>query len=260
MAAAVGAALVLSIAGCASSHSGAASGGTTGTATGTTTGTAGERGPTGTTGSVDDGRVATGGRRGGAGKDRTDDATGQTGQPGRSSTGEQAGQSADQHAQSETGTATAAPLSDAQILGVVKVANDGEVAAGNLAVRKATAPEVRDFAKDMVKDHTEASQKVDQASAGTPMSNSEMSSKMVKDANTEIQALNAQSGPEFDRSYIQGQVKMHQGLLDAIQGNLLPHAQSAQVRQLLEQIRDKVTEHLRQAQQLQQQLASVAAR
>ena len=231
MAAAVGAALVLSIAGCASSHSGAASGGTTGTATGTTTGTAGERGPTGTTGSVDDGRVATGGRRGGAGKDRTDDATGQTGQPGRSSTGEQAGQSADQHAQSETGTATATPLSDAQILGVVKVANDGEVAAGNLAVRKATAPEVRDFAKDM-----------------------------VKDANTEIQALNAQSGPEFDRSYIQGQVKMHQGLLDAIQGNLLPHAQSAQVRQLLEQIRDKVTEHLRQAQQLQQQLASVAAR
>jgi putative membrane protein len=264
LAATFGVVLALAAAGCASSKSGgAASGGTTGAATGTTAGTAPERGETGNAGTAE-GTAAATGRRGHSGTTDAGTKTDQTGQSGQTSSADRGGQPAEQGtAAGETATGAAAKnatLSDAQILGVVKVANDGEVAAGNLAVRKAAAPEVREFAKDMVKDHTEASKKVDQTAAATPLSNSDLSSKLVKDANSQIQALNAQSGKEFDRAYIEGQVKMHQGLLDSIQSNLLPHAQSAQVRQLLEQMRDKVSEHLQQAQQIQHQLASVAAR
>ena len=47
-------------------------------------------------------------------------------------------------------------LSDAQILKVLMVANQGEVDQAKLALTKATMPEVRAFAEQMITDHTAA--------------------------------------------------------------------------------------------------------
>ena len=163
----------------------------------------------------------------------------------------------DRTAQSTTG-APSGPLNDAQILGVLKVANESEVAAGQLAVQKAMAPEVRDFAQDMVQDHLVAGQQVDQTATAAPPSESEMASTMLREANAQIESLNAQTGTEFDRAYVESQVKMHQDLLDAIVAELLPKAQSTAVRQLLESMRGKVGEHLEEARELKQQVASLA--
>jgi putative membrane protein len=52
---------------------------------------------------------------------------------------------------------------------------------------------------------------------------------------------------------------MHQELLDAIETEFLPNAKNAEVKQLLEQTRTKVTDHLEEARQLQQQLSSAPA-
>ena len=149
-------------------------------------------------------------------------------------------------------------LNDAQILGVVKVANESEVATGQLAVQKSMAPEVRDFAQDMVQDHLAAGQHVDQTATAAPPSSSEMATTMVQEANEKIESLNAQTGGEFDRAYIESQIEAHQELLDAIESHLLPEAKSAAVKQLLESMREKVSDHLQQARQLQQQMASIA--
>jgi len=158
-----------------------------------------------------------------------------------------------------TGSSAAAKLDDSQILGVVKVANDGEVAAGNVAMKRASSADVKQYAQHMVKDHTEARQQVEQTATTKPMTNSPMATSMVQAANQQIQTLNTQSGADFDRSYIESQVKMHRELLESLESKLIPQAQSAEVRQLLEGMKDKVSEHLQEAQQLQQQLASAAA-
>src|SRR5688572_23615949 len=81
------------------------------------------------------------------------------------------------------GTASDESLNDAQILGVVKIANESEVATGQLAVQKSMTPEVRDYAQDIVQDHLAAGQHVDQTATAAPPSGSQLATAMVEDAN-----------------------------------------------------------------------------
>jgi putative membrane protein len=59
------------------------------------------------------------------------------------------------------------------------------------------------------------------------------------------------SGAEFDRAYIANKVTYHQTVLDAIDNTLIPNAQNAELRALLEQTRPAVAAHLQHAQELQ---------
>ena len=61
---------------------------------------------------------------------------------------------------------------------------------------------------------------------------------------------------EFDRAYVESQLKMHQDVLDTIENELLPAAQNDEIRQLLETMREDVETHLAEAQALQQKMAS----
>jgi predicted outer membrane protein len=75
-------------------------------------------------------------------------------------------------------------LDDGEILGVMKAVNEGEVVAGQLAAQKATMVEVREFAQDMVHDHSAGKQQVEQtAAAATPVADSPMADKIAKDVN-----------------------------------------------------------------------------
>ena len=150
-------------------------------------------------------------------------------------------------------------LSDGEILGVIKMANEAEVVTSQLAVQKATAPEVREFAQQMIDEHGEADLKVDQtAAAAEPASESEKASTIADEAKRKIESLNGQTGAAFDRAYLESQVKMHQDVLATIQDELLPDAESAEVRQLLETLRGDVQQHLAKAEQLRQGMASAA--
>ena len=99
------------------------------------------------------------------------------------------------------GTAYAQNLSkdDQRILTSLAQANVNEVAAGNIALQKATSPEVKSFAQKMVDDHTKGLQDVQQvAQAKNVTLPTEPDAKHKKMADR----LNALSGEEFDKSYI----------------------------------------------------------
>jgi putative membrane protein len=74
-----------------------------------------------------------------------------------------------------------------------------EVQASQLAVTKAAGQDVKDFARKMVQDHTQANAKVQQLAQakGTPLP-SELSAADAKN----IKALGALSGAQFDRYYM----------------------------------------------------------
>ena len=67
-------------------------------------------------------------------------------------------------------------------------------------------------------------------------------------------SLSKLKGAAFDKAYVDGEVTYHAGLLDAIDKTLIPSAQNAELKALLEQTRPTVAAHLKAAQDLQAKL------
>jgi putative membrane protein len=82
-----------------------------------------------------------------------------------------------------------------------------EVQAAQLAQQKSTDPKVKQFAQQMITDHTQANQKLlalAQQKGVTPPT--ELSARHQ----TEMSKLQGLDGPKFDRMYLKGQVRDHQ--------------------------------------------------
>lgn len=164
-------------------------------------------------------------------------------------------------AESPPAAETAAPapapaqsaVTDPQIAAIVVAANEVDIRAGELARERAENPEVKAFAERMVTDHTgvnkAASDLVGRLGV-TPEPNA-TSQKLTQDGEQARAALQGQTGAAFDRAYVDGEVAYHQAVLDAIDQTLIPGAQNAELKALLEQTRPAVAAHLEHARQLQ---------
>ena len=170
----------------------------------------------------------------------------------------------DSEASEQPSTATAAPAStapapavtDPQIAAIVVAANQVDIEAGELAREKATDPRVKEFAERMVTDHTgvnEAATALVTRLGVTPEPNA-TSQQLTQDGEATRTELQGQSGAAFDRAYVANEVAYHQAVLDAIDQTLIPSAQNAELRALLEQTRPAIQAHLDHARQLQTSL------
>jgi putative membrane protein len=149
------------------------------------------------------------------------------------------------------GTAAAGAMSDAQILAQASGSNGAEIAAGQIAQGKARNTEVRNYARDMVTEHQAMQGQVDRVvtSAGiTPqLAQPDTMQQKLDQARQQLQGQAA--GPEFDRMYMDMQVRDHEAtlnLLNAARGA----AQNAEVRTVVEQAIPKVQQHLERARQI----------
>ena len=152
--------------------------------------------------------------------------------------------------------AAAATVTDPQIAAIVVAANDADIKAGRLAASKSTNAEVKRFGQMMVTDH----EGVNKAAVAlvtklnvTPEENA-VSRQQMEAGQQNLTNLQGLSGAAFDRAYIANEVTYHQGLLQAMSQTLIPSAQNAELKALLEQTRPVVEAHLRQAQQIQTSL------
>lgn len=146
-----------------------------------------------------------------------------------------------------------ATLNDAQIMAVLNTANMGEISQGQIALQKAQNAQVKSFAQKMVTDHTNNYQKGQALGArlGVTPQNNEISIKLKKDSDDVVMKLNKADGKNFDKEYIDSQVKVHKMVLKTIDDKLLPNAQNAELRNLLAQTRPAIAMHLQTAEQLQ---------
>jgi putative membrane protein len=154
------------------------------------------------------------------------------------------------------GASPTSTLSDDQIFGVLHTANVGEIEQARLAQKQAKNARVKQFAGMMIKDHSDADKKGTDVAKKTKASPapSDVSRNLESDAKQLTSAMSSQKGSDFDRSYIDAQVKEHQGVLDLIDKQLLPNAQSAELKSLLQSLRPKIEGHLREAQDIQKAL------
>lgn len=150
-----------------------------------------------------------------------------------------------------------AQLNDNEISGIVAAANKGEVEQAMLAQTKAKDARVRKFAAHMVADHTDAEKRETQLiqKAGLKNEESPVSTQLTNDSTRLMESLKTQNGPEFDRTYIDAQVKEHQQLLDMIDHKFMANVKSPELKSFLQTLRPKIEMHLRNAKEIQKSMA-----
>jgi putative membrane protein len=155
---------------------------------------------------------------------------------------------ADAGATGTAGTAGAGSgqLSDAQIAAIAVAANKVDVEAGRAARKKTKNAKVRTFANDMIRDHTSANK---QAAAlvkklGVTPEENDTSRGLTQGGEDNLANLKSMKGKEFDRAYAEHEVAYHQQVLDALDQKLIPGAQNAELKSLLQSVRAVIAQHL----------------
>jgi putative membrane protein len=146
--------------------------------------------------------------------------------------------------------------SDPQIAGIVVTANQIDVDAGKLAKTKSKNKEVKDFAQQMITDHTAVNK---QAAAlakklGVKPEPSDTSKALKKGASQNMANLKKLKDGAFDKAYIDHEVAYHQQVLDAIDKVLIPDAQNQELKDLITKVRPAIQAHLEHAQHVQADL------
>jgi len=147
---------------------------------------------------------------------------------------------------------TDAAWTDANVVDVLTVANQGEVDYSQLGVEKATDAGVKQFAQMMVKDHGAMLDAVKGLATRlnvTPATNDKATN--LKEENTkDINDLNGKTvGKDFDVEFMEEQVDMHQETLDLL-NDLDSRTTNADLKAAIAEAKPKVQAHLDQAKTL----------
>ena len=144
-------------------------------------------------------------------------------------------------------------LSDPEIASVAVTANQIDIDAAKLAKEKSKDQDIIKFAETMINDHQAV---INQAVAlvkklnVTPKDNA-TSQKMSADAANTKKILQSKSGKDFNKAYIDNEVAYHKAVIDAVQNVLIPQAQNAKLKQLLQDIMPALKTHLEHAEMIQ---------
>ena len=155
-------------------------------------------------------------------------------------------------------TAAMAPaLDDPTIVSIFDAANTYDIEASNLALEKSRNAEVRALAQEFVNDHTTVRQQGRDLAAKLgvtppPMSEGPLSQSHAA-AMTNLRSL---SGAAFDKAYVTNEVTYHSAVIQAIQNDLMPAIQNAELRALVEKVAPAFQAHHDAAQALQAKLGN----
>jgi putative membrane protein len=153
-------------------------------------------------------------------------------------------------------------MTDGEIVAVTSAANNGEIEMAQLATKSATNADVKNFAAMMVTQHRDMETKGKTLAAKakiTPAEN-DASKSLKSDVDSSLATMKGQKGKDFDKAYIDAQVKAHRDVLNMIDNKLLPSAQNGDLKTMLTDARTHVATHLAKAEEIQQKLESAPAK
>jgi putative membrane protein len=153
--------------------------------------------------------------------------------------------------------APAAPaINDAQIAHIVVTADAIDSTAGALAAQKGSAKDVKDFGKMMVTDHGAVNKQAVALATklGVTPEDNDVSRQLQTGADANTAKLQGLTGKDFDKAYIDNEVAYHQAVADALTQKLIPGAQNAELKALLEKSLPAFAAHLDRAKQIQASL------
>jgi putative membrane protein len=148
-------------------------------------------------------------------------------------------------------------LDDPTIVAIFDAANAADIETGQLAAERGSSKEVRDFGAMLVRDHKMVRQQgrdLAERLGVTPTPPADVASAKAHAA--VMSDLRSKRGDEFDRAFLEHEVKFHQDVIDAVQTTLLPSIQNAEVKALVVKVTPAFRAHMVAAQKLEKQLAA----
>lgn len=144
-------------------------------------------------------------------------------------------------------------LTDPEIASVAVVANQGDIGFAAIAKERSKDAKVLEFAETMARDHQAV---IDQAvtlvkKLGVTPKDNAVSKKLVADAESTKKNLRSQSAAAFDKAYIDNEVAYHKAVIGAVETVLIPQAQNAELKALLEKVVPVLKTHLSHAEMVQ---------
>ena len=143
--------------------------------------------------------------------------------------------------------------SDPQIVGIVVAADQIDIDYAKLAMSKTKNKQVRDFAQQMITDHSAVSNSVSGLAAKLSLTpaDSDTSNSLKAQAQQMTQKLQGLKGKEFEKAYIDNEVAYHQAVVNATKTVLVPSAQNAELKSALQGAVPLFEGHLQHAQRVQ---------
>ena len=138
---------------------------------------------------------------------------------------------------------------DPQIAHIVVTANQIDVDAGKLAKSRSKNKEVKAFAQQMITDHTAVNKQAGALAKklGVKPEDNDTSKSLRKGAQENLANLKKLKDGAFDKAYVDHEVTYHEQVLGAIDKVLIPSAQNAELKGLIEKVRPAIAAHLEHA-------------
>jgi putative membrane protein len=145
---------------------------------------------------------------------------------------------------------------DPQIADIAYTAGQIDIEQAIDALKRTHNKAVRAYAEEMIRDHLAVNNKVlalcDKLKV-TPEEN-DTSKTMYRDARQKREELRALSGTSFDKAYAENEVAYHEAVNGVLESTLIPAAQNAQLKSLLETGLKLFKEHQKHAEKLVDEL------
>ena len=159
----------------------------------------------------------------------------------------------------DTTAAPTAVLTDVNIVALLDEANAGDSAMGKLASTKGTSAAVKEFGRDMARDHhklREAGQSVAKKENLAPQApaNDTLATAAAK---MQDNLTSMAKGKDWDKAYIDNEVAVHQSVLNLLQ-TASTAAQDTSLKALITKAQPTIQAHLTKAQSIQSKLAGAA--
>jgi putative membrane protein len=145
---------------------------------------------------------------------------------------------------------------DPQIAHIVVTANQIDIDAGKLAKSHTKNQEVQAFAQQMITDHGAVNQQAGALAKklGVKPEDNATSKSLKEGAAENIDKLKKLKDGQFDKAYVDHEVVYHEQVLGAIDKVLIPGAQNAELKGLIEKVRPAIQAHLDHAKHVQADL------
>lgn len=150
------------------------------------------------------------------------------------------------------GSAGASGLSDANIFAMLDGANAADSGEGAIAAAKGTSAQVREFGKQMMRDHhmmRVEGQTLAKKLNVIPQPASDDNSQAELQKSTDL-LNNTAKGKDFDRAYVDLQVEYHKAVLDKTT-KAMAATQTAELKNLIQKAAPKVLAHLDKVEAIQ---------
>jgi putative membrane protein len=147
---------------------------------------------------------------------------------------------------------------DPQIVGIVETADDIDINYAKLALSKATEKQVRDFAQQMITDHSAVQKSVISLAAKLNVTPADSATRdsLKAQAQQTLEKLRGLKGKAFEKAYVDNEVSYHEAVINATKTVLIPNAQNDELKKALQGAEPLFEGHLQHAQRVQSAIES----